>query len=366
MLPQLIKKLIPSDRKFWLYHSLLLLFITITNGATIIAWGEKRAFDIASHVIWLPAFTFGVLCFRYHCQRYHWQSLKTGLLITIGLAYASLIALGSTAFTLAVTLPHFWDYLFSADFLAKFHTTVSHQLARLVAFGTLSSLLFACTWIFVYLSFLIGVRARQAELDKLKLENGLKQAQISSLNQQLNPHFLFNSLNNIRFLIHESPMLADRTITALSEILRYSLDSGKKTKVTLGEELAVVKRYVEIVSIQLEERLNFQLVVADELLKFLIPPMTLQLLVENAVKHGLEHIRERSTLSVVAEVVAGCLQLTVKNPFNAENEPRNRSGLGLPNIHQRLHLLYGVKANLKTDVSNAMFVATLTLPRESL
>lgn len=365
-MPPLLDKLIPRNRNFWLYHCLLLLFVTLTNGATIIAWGEKRAFDIASHIAWLPAFTFGVLWFRYHCQLYQWQRLKTVALVTIGLAYAAVIALGSTAFSLACTLPIFWDYLFSADFLAKFHTTVGHQLARLAAFGVLSSLLFACAWIFVYISIIIGVRARQAELDKLRLENGLKQAQITSLTHQLNPHFLFNSLNNIRFLIHESPSLADTTITALSEILRYSLDSGKKTKVTLDEEIAVVKRYVDIVSIQLEQRLDFQLSVASELNKMLIPPMTLQLLVENAVKHGLDHMKQRSVLSVSAEAVGDSLQLTVENPLGSRNEDPAPSGLGLPNIQQRLHLLYGDKAAITTQTSATVFRATLSVPRESL
>lgn len=177
---------------------------------------------------------------------------------------------------------------------------------------------------------------------------------------------MFNSLNNIRFLIYESPALADRTITALSEILRYSLDSGKRTKVSLGEEVAVVKRYIDVVSLQLEERLNFQLVVADELHNLLIPPMTLQLLVENAVKHGLDHVKERSALTVRAEVVGGYLQLTVENPVNNRRERPDRSGLGLPNIQQRLKLLYGDEAVIRTDTSDRTFTAVLTLPQESL
>lgn len=361
---RLVDKLIPRDRKFWLYHGLLLLFITLTNGATILAWGEKRLFDVASHIAWLPAFTFGVLCFRYHCQIHQWSRLKISVLVTVGLAYAALIAVGSTLFSLACTLPFFWDYLFSPDFLAKFHTTVGHQLARLTAFGTLSSLLFACTWIFIYISIVIGVRARQAELDKLKLENGLKQAQITSLTHQLNPHFLFNSLNNIRFLIHESPGLADSTITSLSEILRYSLDSGKRTKVSLGEEITVVRRYIEVVAVQMEDRLNFQLTADDRLQRFLIPPMTLQLLVENAVKHGLDHMNGPSTLVVRAEAIGNHLTLTVENPVNVRRIQSESTGLGLQNIQQRLQLLYGNEATLRTYTSTTVFIATLTLPQE--
>lgn len=365
-LASLLEKLLPRDRTFWLYHSLLLLFITLINGATILAWGEKRMFDIASHVVWLPAFTLGVLWFRYHCQRYHWHCLSIGVLIAIGLAYALVIAIGSTFFSLAFTLPIFWDYLFSADFLAKFHTTIGHQLGRLASYGTLSSFLFACAWIFIYISILIGMRARQAELDKLRLENGLKQAQITSLTHQLNPHFLFNSLNNIRFLIYESPALADRTITALSEILRYSLDSGKRTKVTLGEEIAIVRRYVDIVSVQMEERLIFDLVAEETLNNLLIPPMTLQLLVENAVKHGLDHISAPATLSVRAEVVDRHFCLTVENPLHCQGERRDSIGLGLPNIQQRLRLLYGEEATMRTHASATQFTAILTLPQERL
>lgn len=214
----------------------------------------------------------------------------------------------------------------------------------------------------------VGITTKRTEkevtLKNLRLENSLKEAKLSSLTSQLNPHFLFNSLNNIRFKIHEAPTVADDMITALSEILRYSLESYDNGKVRLEQELEVVHRYIEVITLHLEERLDFQLTVSPSLYDNLIPPMCLQLLVENAIRHGIENIKERSTLTIESIEHWDSIDIIVRNPTVEKPPHSNRSGIGLANIRQRLQLLYNGRASITTIEDNGYFTATLSLPKE--
>ncbi len=220
----------------------------------------------------------------------------------------------------------------------------------------------------MYIGITTNRRVQETELNNLKLENSLKEAKLAGLANQLNPHFLFNSLNNIRFKIHENADHADRMITALSDILRYSLEGGKKEKVTLEEEVAITNQYVDILRLQLEDRLNYQLDIASSFLPYLVPPMILQMLVENAFKHGLENIREQSTLRVKCYDQGKSISLSVTNPICSGEDlglpsPEN-TGIGLQNIQQRLNLLYGDNAAIHTKSENKNFVVEIILPKE--
>ena len=226
----------PRDKTFWLYHGTVLFVVSIIQGLTTLAWGEKWIFDVAVHLLWIPFFTLGLLSFRNHYKKRGWHTLSISRLVPLGLAYAGVIALSAILAALAITLPVFWDYIFSEDFLTKYNTTVTNQLARLIVGTTLSTHLFASAWVFIYISVTGKRRISEAELSNLRLQNSLREAQLSSLANQLNPHFLFNALNNIRFMIHENPQHADRMITELSEMLRYSLETSKKDKVSLDRK----------------------------------------------------------------------------------------------------------------------------------
>ncbi len=355
----------PGDRTFWMYHCSLMLLLSLIQGLTILAWGEKWLFDVVVHILWMPSFTLGLLAFRMLYRRRNWRALGMGTLIPLALSFAMVIALGAVLASLAMALPIFWDYVFTDDFLTKHDTTVSTQLARLVVLSALSSHLFASAWIFIYISVTTSRRAREAELSELHLQNSLKEAQLSNLANQLNPHFLFNSLNNIRFMIHENQDHAERSIVSLSEILRYSLQAGHSDKVTLGEELIIVRRYIEIVSLQVEDRLDVQIEVPERLLGCLVPPMSVQLLVENAFRHGIEHIRERAKLSITAEATQHSLMLNIKNSMPEHHRRQSSStGIGLKNIEQRLHLLYGGQASINVYTENQEFWVRLVVPRE--
>jgi len=353
------------DRTFWLYHGGAMAVILILQGVFIFSWRDQQLFNVVGSLFWVAYITLALLGFRHLYHKHRWQSLGAGRLIVMALLCSFAIGLVVVSTMLATILPPFWSSIFHPDALLEHDTTIAAELVKLFVGNFAQTQLYAIAWIFIYIGITTNRRMRETELHNLKLANSLKEAQLSSLASQINPHFLFNSLNNIRFMIHENPESADNTITALSEILRYSLESGRKDKVPLEQELAVVKRYLEVVSLQLEDRLQLELSVPEELLACQVPPMALHLLVENAVKHGMEHLKIRGLLSIEARDHGDGLALRVSNP-TAENScaPERNTGTGLANIEQRLRLLYGDAASLTIDKEGRNFSATLTLPKE--
>jgi sensor histidine kinase YesM len=355
----------PRDRTFWLYHSTVLFVVCVIQGFTILAWAEKWLFDVAVYLLWMPFFTLGLLSFRHHYKGRDWHRLSMGKLIPLGLTYAGIIALGTVLASLAFTLPVFWDYLFTEDFLIKHNTTVPYQLGRMIIGTTLSTHLFASAWVFIYISVTGKRRISEAELSNLRLQNSLREAQLSSLANQLNPHFLFNALNNIRFMIHENPQHADRMITELSEMLRYSLESSKKDKVMLREEIEMIDRYIDIVKIQLEERLKFSMAIPRNLHEYLMPPMMLQMLVENAIKHGLDNLQHGGRLDITGSEDGDYVVFQIKNDCAiGNNKLQSNMGIGLANIEQRLTLLYGDQASLAVTTVEDEFTVQVRIPKD--
>lgn len=357
---------LPRDRTFWLYHCSVLLLTCVIQGFSIWAWRDQQLFNLVGSLLWLVLYTLGVLTFRFHYRRYNWQRLNMARLIVLVLIYGLGVALFVTLAMLGLTLPLFWEQLFSPEMLEKHNTSIQEQLSMLLIGNVFSTHLFVSAWAFIYISVTTGRRVREAELTNLKLENSLKEARLMGLTSQLNPHFLFNSLNNIRFMIHENPVHADKTITALSEILRYSLESGRKDKVPLDQELEIVRRYLDVVALQLENRLQFQLTIPEALNRCLIPPMTLQMLMENAIKHGAENRKAVSELRLEGEDLGDSLRLMLRNPVPSRAcDSHRNTGTGLANIEQRLRLLYGDKAQMSIRQDSEHFTVVLDLPKET-
>lgn len=188
----------------------------------------------------------------------------------------------------------------------------------------------------------------------------LKNAQLSTLNNQLNPHFLFNGLNNIRSLILEDVEQSRTAITNLSELLRFSLMSDKRNFCLLSEELNIVDCYVEIISLQYEKRLNFkkQIDAQDDQI---IPPLVIQILIENAIKHGIDKIPLGGTISLEVSEDANFLRIIVINPGQLI-DPELSTGIGIKNIRQRLFLLYDAKANFNIRSEDHKVISEIILP----
>ena len=200
-------------------------------------------------------------------------------------------------------------------------------------------------WAAVYFGLHYFDKYRSAEVDKWKLAAAAREAEMRTLQAQLNPHFLFNGLNNIRALVMEDPARARAMMTHLAELLRYSMQRNGAEQVPLATELDIVDNYLQLEAMQLEERLHYTVAVAPEAHAVQLPPMTLQLLVENAIKHGLAPRPAGGHLSLSAQLdAAGTgLCVAVRNTGTFQPQP-GHPGLGLRNVQERLKLLFGPTA----------------------
>lgn len=218
----------------------------------------------------------------------------------------------------------------------------------------------------VFIYIYIIYRINQQELkQKLTIEKNLKEANLNTLKGQINPHFIFNSLNNIRGLVQEDPGKSKEMITRLSELLRSSLLSGKTNTVSLEQELETVENFLEISKIQYEERLRYFIDISPETHSIQVPPMILQMLVENAVKHGISELKDGGEIHIKTFIKDDNFHLFVKNSGTlAQNE--NTTKIGLKNIEERLNLLYDNNASFTLSEENEEVLAEIIIQKQQL
>jgi two-component system, LytTR family, sensor kinase len=203
---------------------------------------------------------------------------------------------------------------------------------------------------------------------KLQDENFLKESlrttELNLLKSQINPHFLFNSLNSISSLTHISATKANEMIQSLSEYLRYSISFPDKERVELRTELDNIHRFLAIEKIRFGSRLTYAFTYEDACLDRLIPPMILQPIFENAVKHGVYESIE--TIHIEAKIACkeDYLELIVTNNFEVSTSPKSGTKLGLRNCSDRLRILYGNENLVQTTITDTLFTAKLIIPFE--
>ena len=199
----------------------------------------------------------------------------------------------------------------------------------------------------------------------LKYEATMIEIELNNLKSQLNPHFIFNALNSIRALVDENPKKSKQAINQLSNILRNSLASDKKGLTNFDEELKIVKDYLGLESIRFEERLKTEFDIHPESQKFFVPPLMIQTLVENGIKHGISKLTRGGVIQLKTDVVNDHLRIHIRNSGHMVNgTKRSKSGLGLKNTVQRLKLIYGDDASFKIVNENDNFVLTeLVIPQ---
>jgi len=215
-------------------------------------------------------------------------------------------------------------------------------------------------WLLVYMVWHYLLRNRKAELDKLHLEKTVKELEIKTIKSHINPHFIFNSLNSIRALVEENPKRARTAITELSNILRSSLQVEKMETVPLQKELSIVKDYLALEQMRFEERLKVNFEVDENLLNQPIPPMMLQTLVENAIKHGISKRINGGVINIIARRQKDGVELIVQNTGSLENKP---DGFGITSTRNRLHYLHNGKSIFTVEnISDNMVQAKIVMP----
>jgi LytS/YehU family sensor histidine kinase len=192
--------------------------------------------------------------------------------------------------------------------------------------------------------------ASEQQRRTLELESRLTEANLQALKMQLQPHFLFNTLNAISSLIHESPTTADDMIGSLSQFLRTTLEVSSKNEVPFSRELEFVDLYLEIQQTRFGSRLRIQREIDSQSVDALVPPLILQPLVENAIRYGLEHREAGGTVTIRVLPIGGMLHLEVCDDgegFKGGQLLAARNGVGLSNTKARLQELYGEKHQFK-------------------
>lgn len=196
----------------------------------------------------------------------------------------------------------------------------------------------------------------------IKYEASRIEIELSNLKSQLNPHFIFNALNSIRALVDENPKKSKQAINYLSNILRNSLAADRIGLTNFEDELKIVKDYLSLESIRFEERLKTEFDIHPDSNQFLVPPLMIQTLVENGIKHGISKLTEGGIITLQTNIVNNCLQIRIRNSGQYQeyhiNGIKRKGGLGLKNTAQRLKLLYGENASFKIVNESDTFVLT--------
>ena len=203
---------------------------------------------------------------------------------------------------------------------------------------------------------------RMNEIQKVRLESLVKELELKTIKSHINPHFIFNSLNSIRALVDENPERARTAITELSNILRSSMQAEKSETVTLQRELDIVKDYLALEHMRFEERLRVSFNIAPETLNAPVPPMMLQTLVENAIKHGISKQVHGGDVIVTSCFNNHNLELMVKNTGSL-SAVINEDGFGIKSTQDRLNLMYQGKAVFEIrNTHEEMVESKITIP----
>lgn len=297
-------------------------------------------------------------------RRCAWAGLPLHALVPRILGLALLLSLPVAAVTDRLSIAALWAPE-KVD-IPNLHIPlgVIHQARGLIL--VLNETALFTVWAALYLTITALRDQRSAMLRQSELTRALQLAQLRLLKSQLNPHFLFNSLNSVRALIAGDPAGAQKAVTQLARTLRYTLTAGHEELVTLARELEIVEDYLALESLRFGERLRIERDLAPEAMSVRVPVMLLQTVVENAIKHGIAELPAGGDLRIVAALRSGTLHIDVENtrpgkaetPFRSEGE-----GVGLDNAAERLRLLFGAKADLHLDLSHVeVAIARIRIP----
>lgn len=219
-------------------------------------------------------------------------------------------------------------------------------------------------WLLIYMVWHYLLRNQKDEVDKLSLEKTVKELELQTIKSHINPHFIFNSLNSIRALVEENPPRARTAITELSNILRSSLQVEKMETVTLQNEMNIVRDYLALEQMRFEERLKIKLEIDEDTLDQPVPPMMLQTLVENAIKHGISKQITGGMIRIIARYQEDTFELIVQNTGKLENDMQD--GFGLKSTRDRLNILFNKNSSFTIrEIKDNLVEAKIKMPINS-
>ena len=328
----------------WMFFLVLqVVFIALFRDNTVVS--KSTPTDI--HLSLVRVIAEGMLITHYariYLTRWGWKDLGWRPLIPriIGMALA---------------MSAVWTVVgYSVDFgLLQVEPPAKYPLWLLCLSSLVNGAIMMTGWLCIYFFYHLFERLNRLQVEQLKLAATVKEAELRALKSQVNPHFLFNSLNSLRALIDEDAPRAREAVTRLANMLRYSLQSGQQETVPFEDEIRIVEDYLALEQIRHENRLRVRWDVAENVRAgvLTVPPMLLQTLVENAVKYGISTRRDGGELVISARFEGAALNIRVTNPgdLSAPASPAaaragSSTGVGLRNASERLKLLFGERATL--------------------
>ena len=293
--------------------------------------------------------------YRNFATRNHWQNLPLDKLLwrmliaipVMGVFYA-LVTIGK------LYLVRIW---FMGDLAQTFVDFFNLNVVSILVAG----FRLMAIWLLAYHLYHYAKREIRLSVENARLELSYKQSQLDNLSAQLNPHFLFNALNTIKSLVYIHPDSAGRAIDLLSELLRSGLYKGSSMLIKLSEEIALVKDYLELESLRMEERLEYELDIDVSLSELMVPRLCIQTLVENAVKHGVALEKNGGRIDLIIAKRDGFLIIRVLNPGQLE-ENKITEGIGLRNLKERLDHGYQQLATFRLSETQQKVCAEIKIP----
>ena len=249
-----------------------------------------------------------------------------------------------------------YAFVFAASYIAGTARHEEFNIARPIA-GVVNLGGITLLWCLIYFIVHYMENYKKKEIESLIWEAAVKDYELRTLKSQLNPHFMFNAMNSIRALIEEDPESAKIAITKLSNILRYSLQMERMERVPLEDEIETVKNYLDLERIRFEDRLKYKLDIDKSSEKIEIPPMMIQTLIENGIKHGVSKQTKGGEIQLKSKIQStpngSKLKIEIRNSGHfSEEQLKNSSGFGVSNTKHRLNLLFGEKANFSIKNEN--------------
>jgi two-component system, LytTR family, sensor kinase len=309
-----------------------------------------------AYLISVFIFITGILTthfFRYLVHRWDWKNLA--LSAQIPRVVVSVVAMSLVFTALNTVLVNVW--MGERPIHEEFEFTDFIQ--SVFNFAALFML-----WSIIYFAVMTFRNWKKEEIQNLELRAAKTEIELNSFKAQMNPHFMFNSLNSIRALVDENPEKAKHAITMLSGILRNNLMLGKKQTVPLREELDLVNKYLSLEKIRFEERLTIEMEVQPEAFPLEVPAFMLQTIVENSIKHGISKRMEGGRVHIHASVNGDTLIVKVINSGSLLNEER-ADGIGINNTKKRLEILYNGRASFDIKSEGGEVHAELRIPVNS-
>lgn len=335
---------------YWLLQLTGWSIFIILNLIFYSAQNEVNYQEIIYHILLIPSGIFITHQYRRIIIRFNWLKKSTVTQIILALISSSLAGI--------------MFFIFQYFINALVYQSLS-EIQLLQALANILNFSFVFIfWSLIYFSFHFLNNYKKSEIQTLKWQANIKEIELNKIKSQLNPHFMFNALNSIRALIAENPDKARDAVSALSNILRSTLVLEQNKLIPFTEELKIVSDYLELEKIRFEERLTYSLHADACARDYQVPPLLLQTLVENGIKHGISKLTTGGKIELQTVCKDSGMEIIISNSGNYSSEQKSETGLGLRNINDRLENAFGKSAYFSIrNTENDTVTAKVFIPK---